>query len=368
MSDRAADIFLKQEKLTVLLRETGRDGLLLLDPANVAWFTGGATAAGIVDLTQTPGLYLQNGHRWLLSANVDSQRFFDEELDGLGFQLKEWPWHWGRAQLLADLCHGKKPASDVPYGDCLYLGGRLQFLRWTLSPLEQRRLMELGKLVAHALEATGRNLDRGDSEEEVAGQLGHRLIHHGVEPVLVQVSADGRNRQYRRHGPSPAAITRCCVLQATGRRWGLHVTASRSVFFGTPDDSARQEHDVACRVSAVQITSSTVRTKSAEILKTSGRILQMSGQEHEWRLAPVGWRTGFAPVEMLLVPGEGPDTLDAGQAVVWHAGIGGALSADTVVTAPDGPVLVTPADQWPVRRLKVGGAAIDRPDLLVRTG
>ncbi len=49
--------------------------------------------------------------RWLIAGNADSQRLFDEEIDGLGFQLKEWPWHWGRDRLLTELCHG--PARGV---------------------------------------------------------------------------------------------------------------------------------------------------------------------------------------------------------------------------------------------------------------
>ena len=44
--------------------------------------------------------------RWAVSCNADSQRLFDEELDGLGFQLKEWPWHVDRQQLFADWCRG----------------------------------------------------------------------------------------------------------------------------------------------------------------------------------------------------------------------------------------------------------------------
>src|SRR5438105_3910271 len=175
ISDRAADLFVKQERIMALLREVGRDGLLILDPNNFAWLTGGATAKGILQAVEHPCVYFQGQQRWLLSGNVDTQRLFDEELDGLGFQLKEWPWHWGRAQLLADLCHGKKIACDQSFSDCLIVGDRLAFARRTLSAWDQLRLRELGRATAHALEATCRSLDRGESEEEIAGQVAHRL-------------------------------------------------------------------------------------------------------------------------------------------------------------------------------------------------
>ena len=63
--------------------------------------------------------------RWVLSSNVDSQRLFDEELDGLGFQLKEWPWHWGREQLLLDLCQNRRVACDRAFGDAKPIADRL---------------------------------------------------------------------------------------------------------------------------------------------------------------------------------------------------------------------------------------------------
>ena len=51
--------------------------------------------------------------RWLLSSATDTQRFFDEDLDGLGFQLKEWHWTAGREQLMADLVFGRRIADAL---------------------------------------------------------------------------------------------------------------------------------------------------------------------------------------------------------------------------------------------------------------
>ena len=92
-SDRRADIDAKQTRVATLLQETQCEGLLLLDPENVAWMTSGASSRGILDPADTPVVFISSEGRWMLSSNVDSQRLFDEELDGLGFQLKEWPWH-----------------------------------------------------------------------------------------------------------------------------------------------------------------------------------------------------------------------------------------------------------------------------------
>jgi hypothetical protein len=111
--DRRADIDAKQARLAAVLQEVGCEGLLVLEPENFAWLTSGASARNILNPAELPALYYSAEGRWALSSNVDSQRLFDEELDGLGFQLKEWPWHWGREQLLADLCQGRGPLAPA---------------------------------------------------------------------------------------------------------------------------------------------------------------------------------------------------------------------------------------------------------------
>src|SRR5262245_51870375 len=136
--------------LAGLLKETGCDGLLLLEPENIAWLSSGAMDRGRPDPGAAPALYTNGDQRWVLASNVDSQRFFDEELDGLGFQLKEWPWHWGRDQLLADLCQNRKLACDrpLPGADVISAADQLRAARLRLTPYEQGCLMALGQTLA----------------------------------------------------------------------------------------------------------------------------------------------------------------------------------------------------------------------------
>ena len=365
--DRAADLQMKQERVAAMLRESDLDGLLVLDPINFPWLTAGGVARGIPNPADLPCLYFQGPQRWLLCCNTDTQRLFDDELDGLGFHLKEWSWHAGRVQLLADLFFGRKLACDLSFGESPNVGDRLSAMRRTLTPWAQDRLRDLGKAVAHALEATCRTLERGETEEEAAGQLSHRLIRHNIEPVTISVMANGRGRRYRRGGATQARIERTCVMQTTSRKWGLHVTASRTVSFGPPDDGTRLEQDIACRATAVLIAKCLSNAKLADAVSAADRLFVSVGHEHEWRLAPVGWLTGFAAVESMFVPTDVTTMLEAGQAVVWQGSVGGATNADTVLVTDAGPQIVTPPTGWPVKRIKVGALSLDRPDILVRS-
>jgi len=364
-NDRRADVDAKTARVAALLREAGCDGLILFDPENFAWLTSGATARGLHDPAAAPAVYCNGEARWILCANVDSQRLFDEELDGLGFQLKEWPWHWRREQLVGDLCQNRRIASDRPLDGARLVGDELRLLRRLLTPYEQACHRTLGQVLSHALEATCRTAAAGETEREVAGQLSHRLMHRGVLPVHVGVAADGRSRLYRQPGFTSTPVRKYVVLTATGRKYGLSATASRSVSFGEIDAEFRQDHNAVCRVGASYLASTWPDAVPREILTAGRRIYLISGYEHEWLLSPQGWVCGRSPVEVLMTP-QTDELFQAGWAVTWNASAGAALSCDTFLITEQGPKDLTPTELWPLKRIRIQGAEFVRPDILVR--
>lgn len=363
--DRRAVLDARQAWLADLLREVGCEGLLVVEPENFAWLTSGATVRGIVDPAATPCLFFTSEQRWVLCGNVDSQRLFDEEVDGLGFLLKEWPWHWGREQLLADLCHGRKVACDRHRPGAEFVGDRLRRKRRTLDEYDRACLTALGQIVTHALEATCRTMNAGETEREIAGQLSHRLLHRGAHPLILSAAADGRSRLYRQPGFTSARVEKYCVVSMTVRKYGLCAGATRSVSFGAPDDLFRREHDAATKVSAAYIAATWPDAVPREVLITGRRIYQVCDSEHEWQLAPQGYVTGRSPVELALTP-KTEDLFEPGWAVTWRAGAGAASSCDTFLVTEEGPQAITPVEFWPLRRIRIQGADFLRPDILVR--
>jgi Xaa-Pro aminopeptidase len=367
-SDRRADVEAKQGRIAALLRDTGREGLLLLEPAGFSWLTSGAISRGVIDPATAPALYCTPDARWVLSSNVDTQRLFDEEIDGLGFQLKEWPWHWGREQLLADLCLNRKVACDrLPgvQGDFQVVDAELRKMRRTLTTYEQACLEALGKLLSHALEATCRTLTQNDTEREVAGQLSHRLLHRGVHPMHIGVAADGRSRLYRRLGYTSTSIQKFVVVTGVVRKYGLHAMASRTVCFGELPEELKQEQNAVCRVSASYLASTWPDAVPREVLLAGRRIYMLSGFEHEWLLSAQGHVTGRAAVEMPFTP-QTTDLLEPGWAVTWNASAGAASSCDTYLVTDKGPTPITPTEVWPLKKIRIQGAECIRPDILVR--
>ena len=363
-ADRRADVDAKQAYVSHLLQEIGVDGLLILQPENFAWMTAGGSSRSTLETDALPGLYITAEGRWLLSSNDETQRLFDEEIDGLGFQLKEWPWHWGRANFWpisakdgrSLATHGSAIASTWDHGwRCR--GGPFPN---TSAPATAA----LGQIISHALEATGRTFRQDDSEREVAGQIGHRLLHRGATPLSISVAGDGRSRTYRVASFSAMPIHSHVVLKATAQVWLMR--------HGQPDDLLWQSRWLVSQgarcvlqVSATYVASSWPDAVPRQILAGGFRIYQLVGAESEWFLAPQGHLTGRAAVEMPLTPNH-EELLEANWAITWQASIGAAPSCDTFLIGDEGARAVTATESWPLKRIRTQGAEFVRPDLLVR--
>jgi Xaa-Pro dipeptidase len=365
LSARRHDIELKQNKVAKLLADANCEALLLLERANVRWFTDGANERGVYHAEECPAVYINANQRWIICSSVDTQRLFDEELDGLGFQVKEWPMAISRDQFLAELCYNRAMACDRGFREFKHVGTYLEQERRRLSQFEQEQLRELGALLTHAIEATARNLQPGDSEEEAVGHLAHRLLKRGADPVGLSAAAEDRTRLYRRPGFTSTRTERLCVLQATAGKFGLFATTSRTVCFGPPDERLKQEYETASRLQAAWLASIKVGDRPAAMYETAQTLLQRTPFEHETRLSPPGWWTGRMPSEALFLPNVQERFADR-QAVVWQSRIGGAAVCATCLVTENGIIPITAVEDWPFRRYVIQGARFDVPDLLTR--
>jgi Xaa-Pro dipeptidase len=365
VAKRRADIDAKQQKVARLLEEMECEGVVLLMPAHVAWFTGGMNVRGLVADGERPGIYTNGRQRWILASNIDAQRLFDEELDGLGFQLKEWQWSVGRAVLLGELVAGKRFASDRPFPNMPLVNERLRLELRPLTEYEQALYFELGKAVVHAVEATARSLVRGETEREIAGHLAHRLYRHGVEATSISIAADDRGRRVRRAGFTEATVARVCYLQATGCRDGLYATVGRTIVFGPPDDAFRAEFDTAVKMAAIHRAMSVPGETVGSAAEAARKLVLGTPHEYEWRHSQPGYGAGRFAVEELRKAGQ-DERFDLGWPLVWQTKIGQAAIVDTVMVDQYSSMPVTPPEVWPFKRVKLREQYIDVPDILMR--
>jgi Xaa-Pro dipeptidase len=366
-SPRRLDVDSKQHLVAQLLHDTECEGLLVLHAPNFRWLTSGAQPVGLYGRDEVPALYFSPSQRWLVASATDTPRLFAEDLDGLGFMLKEWHWTASREQMLADLVFNRKVACDLAFRDTKFAGTFFASGRRKLTAYEADRAAELGLMVVHAVEATARNFDWGDPEEEIAGHLAHRLLRHGAEPIALQVTGDGRGRAFRRRAFVGEPVERWCVLQATGRKFGLHATAARTVFRAAPEADEREEFETALRCRVAHLALSKVGERVAVAVDAGKAVLRPTRHEHEWRAAPPLCLTGREPSEGVFLPAA-QDRWARGWAAVWQERVGAAAVVDTYILGDDGWRAATAGGDWPMRRAMSQGRVFELPDLLVRGG
>ena len=364
-SPRSEDVAIKQQRVAEFLEDEGYDAVLLSRQDSFAWFTsGGDNGAGVAADLGSVSLFATRDQRCILATNAESGRTFEEEVAGLGFQLKECRWDDPSDRLIEDICRGRKVASDTGVCGTTNELDKLRRLRINLTELELQRYRELGRAVAHAVEATCRNARLGETEHDVAGELSHRLIRHGISPVAMYVAGEERMTQFRMPTHKAQPIRQRLTIMACGRRHGLCATVTRTVAFRAADKEFVDHHFRCAMVDATCIFFSQPGEQAADVLKRARRIYEKSGYAHEWLAAPQGGVTGYSPCEVLVVP-SCPLRFRAGMAVAWTPSVGPARSGDTVVLHENGYEILTPTQQWPFLTVSVKGFEVERPGVLV---
>jgi Xaa-Pro aminopeptidase len=366
---RRDDVEEKHQRVREFLDATGHDAVVLGLADSVAWFTSGG------DLGQELGsdqsailLFINRTSRAVVTDNVQSGRVFEEELAGLGFQLKERPWYDDSYQVMMELCHNKRVATDLGWSGCSRArreADALRNLRRRLTNLERQRLRVLGRTLSSAVEATCRNFHPGEREADVAGHLAHRLIREGVVPVGLRVASDDRLARFRQPTFKDSPILKRATIAVTGKRHGLCASVTRIVSFGKVDKEFRENHSLATMVDATCIFFSRPGEHLSEIFRRSKRIYEKFGHAHEWTLDYQGNLIGYTPHEMLLRP-DSNLVLESNMALAWSPSVGSARTEDTIVIDSRGFEVVTAAKNWPQIEVTVKGFLISRPGILER--
>jgi Xaa-Pro aminopeptidase len=362
---RIEDVARRQSLLVEYLQLKGYDGLLLQDSANFAWLTCGGSNFRQGNPVPTAAALVTADARVILCNNADSGQLFDRELMGLGFLLKERPWTEDLSILRQDVCRGRKIASDSWVPGTEFVGADLTAFRRQLSEREQNDLRKLGGQTAHAIEATGRNFEPGATETEIAGHLTHRLMKHQIQPVHLQVMADGQGWRYRHWSFGQDRVERHCVISVIGKRDGLHVGASRTICLGAPSTEMQEVHRLSTLVMSTGMVFSQAGWSMQETWKRVSRIYEKFGVPDEWRCADQADLIGFRPSEGTLLPSSS-QTFQSGMAVYWHPSVRSSLVTGTILIREEGFELLTPSQNWPSLSIRVKGITLDQPGILIR--
>jgi Xaa-Pro aminopeptidase len=366
---RSAEVQQKIDDIRGWLEDASLAGVVLGSQSNFAWITGGGRShvsigaeAGVASVVVTRDAAV------LITTNIELARLLDEEVSGLPFEALEYPWQQqqeGSAQIAARFCQPAKCAADLPSDDLSPIDGSFLELRRILRPPEVARYRDLGRDAAACVGIACRMAEPGDTEHYIAARLARECEKRDILALVNLVAADERIARYRHPLPTTNRLRGTLLVALTGRRHGLHASATRMVSFGMPDDELVSRHRAVTQVDARAILESSPGTTLGEVMAREIDHYEREGFPEEWRLHHQGGLTGYAGREVFAVPGS-PYKLKSNQAVAWNPSITRVKSEDTVLITEDGPEILTRDPEWPEQPVEISGGALPRPSLLVR--
>ena len=363
--DRAAESAHKVERVRRWLREQGRPALVLRQRSTFAWITAGgrshvnaARDTGVGTLVVTPSRFV------LVASNIEAQRLAEEELAGVPIEVAEYPWHDadGERRRVGEAVADAAGAAD---DGTPAVASAVAALRASLTAPEVLRAQELGRDTARLVEAVCRGLGPGLTEDEAAARVHGAALAVGARVPVCLVAADERITTRRHPLPAGAVMRTRAMLAVCVERGGLVCSATRLVSFEPVGAELRRRHDAVCRVDATAMRATRPGRPLRGIFEEIVRTYEEVGFGDEWRHHHQGGSTGYQPRDVIAGPAVHAQVGER-QLFAWNPTIAGTKSEDTVLATADGVrCLTTSGTAWPTVSVRVAGAVVERPDILV---
>lgn len=342
-----AEVEQKLALLRELLERRGLAAAVLRGADEVAWLTGGLTnpiepgnPASPLWLVVTPDAVAA------VTTNVERPRLEAESnLAELGFELHEAPWFEP---------DGLARVADELAGEPEELGDELVAVRLALLQPEQRRLAELARDAARALEDALRAWQPGERDLDVQAGVAERLERTGAFGACLIVGGDDRVERFRHPLAAGEPIHRLVMAVVVAQRHGLHAAATRFACAGGLPGGVRQALATARDIERATLAACIPGATYGDALRALDRAYADAGQPGAWSEHYQGGPIGYRQREFEIVPTQTDSRwfgtpIEAGHALAWNPSVsGGGKAEDTYLVEPDGLRRLTDSGSWPL--------------------
>ncbi len=361
-----AEISEKERRVREFLHQKGLKALLLKRQANFSWLTaGGLNLVGITTEMGATSLVITEKEKFCLASNIEAPRMSEEEgLDKQGYVLRSFPWHEEREGAILRELAGEGPVGcDVPFPNTVFLAEEIARLRYSLTPEEVERYRWLGQRASLALEETMMETRPGEKESEVVGRLLRRLWSDRIDAITIMSAADERIARYRHPIPTEKRIEKCLMVSVNARKWGLIVSFTRFVHFGSAPEELRKKYETNVLIDCTFMAHTRPGVPAREVFQQGLKAYQHAGYPEEWRLHHQGGAIGYQGRDY-RANFETPDVIAENQAFTWNPSLTGTKSEDTILARSGGLEIITKPFIYPAIHLEVAGVSFARPAIL----
>lgn len=320
------------------------DALVLHQPANFAWFTGGGDNR--VDHSSPVGVALAavtRDREVVLADNIEADRIAAEAAPGI--EVVSYPWFEGPATALAQIVGDGRVAGDapVPVPSFLVLPGDIARLRWVLDDDALQQYRAVGQDAAEALEEASAALVPGMTELDAAAEVLAACRRRALFCPVVLAAGDDRIARFRHPLPTGATFHRRVMLVACAERHGLYANLTTFVHFQEPEaDWVRRQEATEGILQRIRDLFARPGATLGEVFAGIERSYREMGYPDEWKFHHQGGTTGYATREVVATPGS-DIVIEEGMAFAWNPSIAGAKAEETFVLTGSGPEVVARA-------------------------
>jgi len=357
------------QTLAALAESRGLDTLLIREPATIAWLLGcryhvpNTLDSACLDVIVSD---LRGGSPTIsvVSNAIEAPRLAETELtDGPAIaEHHVVPWWGDRSSFFPT---GPRVGADRPWGEAVGVASDLAAARRVLDADQAARLAAVSADTAAAAGRVAHRVAPGMTEYEVAGLLSAELLSAELDPVVLMVAADGRDRRHRHPLPTGRRGTASFLLVCCGRRHGLIASATRAVLFtGAGHDPAEREtrYRALLHVERAYLDTSVPGARLGDVVQAGIDAYPKHGfAADEWTRHHQGGLSGWLPRDFPAAPSS-DITLAEGMVVAWNPSGDGCKVEDTALITASGAQPLGTDPGWP--SLEVGGRT--RPGLLWR--
>lgn len=373
LKERQAEATQKVERLRKVMKDKKWDAVVIATERNLNWLTaGGKNTVVWVQRETAPRIVVTADKLQLVADNIEGPRMMAEELSGLGYEWISFNWYEGEAKTLGPLLKGKKVAFDTPAQAASFERDPVknvydfQDVYYPITQGELKKWRWLGRKTSEILEQVAGVVKPGMTERDVQYLLAREFWYWDIVPTVLLTAVDERFRTYKHPVVVGATMKNYVALNVCTRRWGLTVSTTRLVYFGTPDDRLAKAWAEGPKVYGAMWAASKPGATLGDVIEAAQKAYASIGLPEEWKLHHQGGMIMGLERLYLVAPGD-TTKIKGGMVLAWNPTAQGSKFEDTIYVREDGTLEnLTPAIKWPTVPVKVGDRTILAPGLLIK--
>jgi antitoxin VapB len=333
----------KRSRIKALLEEKKLDAVVLRKGANVAWLIGGRAHIPTTLELSCMDLIVYQDRIVVVTNKIEAPRLTAEELTG-DEELIVVNWFESRD---AQLPEGLNIGIDGADPKRTNLQRDIESLRRNLNSFEVERLKSIGADASDGLSEALFDIDKKDSEVEVAGEIAEALWERDLEPVVLLVAGSERIQSFRHPLPTRSQIGNMVMGVVCARRKGLIASLTRILHFGSISSELEDRYFNLLQVEAAFLDQSKVGNTFANAFKAGERAYLAHGfARDEWTNHHQGGPTGYLPRDFPAHE-KSNEIIGVDNALAWNPSAAGIKVEDTVIVREGALEIITWRDNWP---------------------